>query len=122
MRCPPTNEASGHFLPKEPVMAKRYYQSKKDRRDESRGMKRRLGESYYEGYDERRRQEKMDGSMIREDHSAIANLPQSVKYVEYPRYGQGYRDGMLNDTARGIEDQVSADDRKMMKHMSPEKY
>ena len=101
---------------------KRYYQGSHDRMDESKGMKRRLGEGHYDGYYERRRQEKMDGGMIHEDKSAIANLPQDVKYMQYPRYGEGYSDGRLNDTASGIQDQVVADDRMMMKHLKPEKY
>lgn len=84
--------------------------------------KKRYYEGKYEGMSERRRQEKMDGGMISEDMSAIANLPQGVIYREYPKYGAGYVDGRINDTARGIEDQVASDDRSMMKKLSPEKY
>lgn len=84
--------------------------------------KKRYYNEMYAGMDARRRREMEDYYMIKEDHSAIANLPQDVKYVEYPKYGEGYLPERLDDTARGIEDQVAADDRMMMKHLKPEKY
>lgn len=84
--------------------------------------KKRYYNEMYAGMDARRRREMEDGRMLHEDHSAIANLPQNVKYVEYPKYGEGYLPENLDDTARGIEDQVAADDRMMMKHLKPEKY
>lgn len=89
-------------------MAKKYYQSARDRKDESRGMKRRLGEGKYTGYDSRRRQEYDDGMMISEDRSAIANMPQEVKYVQYPQ-DPYYVSPKLNDTMRGIDRQISDD-------------
>lgn len=99
---------------------KRYYQSKKDRLDESRGMK-----EYYAGKDERRRMEYEDSMMIREDRNAVANLPQDVIMKEYPRadYGDGFR---LNDTIRGVDAQMAEDKSGERKnHKSgrfPEKY
>lgn len=97
---------------------KKYYQSRKDRRDESRGMK-----EYYAGREERRRQEYEDGAMIREDHSAIANLPQNVVMREYPR--SPYVDQPdLNDNIRGIDEQMWKDShgRDVKKGGYPEKY
>ena len=103
-------------------MAKKYYQSKSDRMHESKGMKRKMSEGYYAGMDPRRRREYEDSGMIHEDHSAVANLPQGVKYHEWPNYGDGYLPQKLNDTARGIDMQTSDDHREMMKHLKPEKY
>lgn len=108
---------------------KRYYQSKKDRRDEHRGMERyergpvtrRLGDAFYDGLDERRRLEYEDGAMIREDRNALANLPQQVIMREFPREG-GYLPEGLNDTIRGVDEQMDADNRKKMKYLQPEKY
>lgn len=87
-------------------MAKRYYQGSKDRMDERKGMSRKS----------------MEGAMISSDYSAIANMPQNVKYVSYPGYNEGYMDGHINDTMRGIDKQVSSDDRGMKKQFKPEKY
>lgn len=71
--------------------------------------------------DPRRHQEMRDAGMIREDHSATANLPQDVKYHawpandDYPRYG-------LDDTIRGIDKQENEDYRKMESHKQKGKY
>lgn len=107
---------------------KRYYQSKRDRRNESRGMK-----DYYEkeriymaedGYykmDPRRRRELEDSAMIREDHNAPANLPQYVSH----KYWNGGHYGLnpdLNDTARGADMQMEADARKMFAHLGEDRY
>lgn len=104
-------------------MAKRYYQSKKDRKDESVGMMRRLGDEYYAGMKARRAQEMRDAGMISEDHSAIANLPQNVMMREYPKANY-YEDAGLDDTMRGIDYQIDKDaGNKTLKRMSyPEKY
>lgn len=73
------------------------------------------------GMDPRRYQEMHDAGMIREDHSATANLPQDVKYhawpanKDYPRYG-------LDDTIRGIDKQEDEDYREMEKHKQRGKY
>lgn len=130
---------------------KRYYQSAKDRLDESRGMEREIrrkdlreererlmkknknsesrkkmmNKDYYAGMDARRRQEMEDAGMIREDHSAIANLPQGVIMREYPK--NDYFSYNLNDDIRGIDVQMDDDVRKESKaakarHQYPEKY
>lgn len=125
---------------------KRYYQSKKDRMAESRGMKRyekrmrkdRRDESrgmrdYYEkermhmaedGYykmDPRRRRELEDSGMIHEDHYAPSNLPQQVmhKYWGGGDYGLNVR---LDDTDYGVDRQKEADNRKMYEHLGEYRY
>lgn len=130
---------------------KRYYQSAKDRLDESRGMEREIRrkdlreekerlmkkkknsnskknmdkKDYYSGMDERRRQEMMDSGMIREDKNAIANLPQGVVMRDYPK--PDYFSYNLNDDIRGIDVQMDDDVRKESKAAKsrkqyPDKY
>ena len=104
-------------------MAKRYYQGKKDRMDESKGMKNYRSKEKYAGYDMRRRQEYEDSMMIREDPNEIANLPQQVKYVQYPMEPY-YNNPELDDTIRGVDynlyEEVTAPTLKKGKY--PEKY
>ena len=56
----------------------------------------------YAGYDDRHNQEAADGTIINEDHSAMANLPKEVMVKEYPKV-YGNLDGFLDDTIRGID-------------------
>lgn len=78
-------------------------------------------EGYYEGPEMRRHQEMMDGGMIREDHAAIANLPQGVMIKPYPKTGPYMPEG-LDDTIRGVDNQMDADDSQRAKHFFPHKY
>lgn len=96
-------------------MAKRYHQSVKDRKHEA------YGEGYYEGHHERRRQEMEDGGMIREDRSAIANLPQEVMMKAYPKTGP-YMPEDLDDTIRGVDKQIDGDDSQRRRTFNPHKY
>lgn len=75
---------------------------------------------YYAGPETRRHQEREDGSMISEDHSAIANLPQGVIMKEYQRAG-GYMPENLNDTITGIDRQKNMDNSKRKEHFMPKK-
>lgn len=95
-------------------MAKRYHEPKMRKHG-------RAGSGYYEGADERREQERADFSMISEDRSAVANLPQMVKYHDWPRAGH-YARYELDDTIKGIDHQESEDGSQMMKHLQPGKY
>ncbi len=88
-------------------MAKRYHQK--------------YNSGYYEGYDDKKRREMTDGSMIYEDRSAIANLPQDVKYHAYPKTGF-YLGEYLNDTISGIDHQENKDGMYARKNKQPEKY
>lgn len=89
-------------------MAHRYHNSKK--------MK-----GYYEGYDDKKRREMTDSMMIQEDHSAIANLPQDVKYHAYPKAGY-YLGEVLNDSSSGIDRQLNKDGHMVKRFEQPEKY
>jgi hypothetical protein len=92
---------------------KKYYQSMKDRRDESRGM---------DEYEHRKNRERyQEDDMIREDKSAVANLPQDVKMKEYPRFRYGLNE-YLDDTIKGADEQIYDDMDQMKKHLSKEKY
>lgn len=119
------------------MAAKRHHESKKmARHDEHMGMERyergpvKRSDShmhhggmggYYEGPEERRRQEMQDGGMIREDHSAIANLPQNVMMKPYPMTGPYMPEG-LDDTIRGVDHQMDVlDDRQRAKNNVPKK-
>lgn len=62
----------------------------------------------YAGYDARRKQEYEDSMMIKEDKSAIANLPQGVIMKEYPK-SPYYNQPDLNDTVRGVDRQLADD-------------
>lgn len=139
---------------------KKYYQSKKDRMDESRGMKRyerrmvkdRVDESrgMREYEDEKRarmRRDRRDESegmkryyrdksmvggeqrgydndrgMLYEDRYAVSNMPQDVKYHQYPEPYYGRVPRYLNDSLRGVDDQIDDDVREMVRHEKPEKY
>lgn len=79
-----------------------------------------LGEEYYAGYDPRRRQEMRDAGMISEDHHALANLPQTPIMSYYSE--QRYMPEVLDDTIRGVDMQIDADDRQAMKQFKPHKY
>jgi len=88
----------------------------KDRHDESVGMKR-----YERG---RSHKNKMDSGymgMLSEDHSAPANLPQHVIQKEYPpcNYVDNY---YLDDTSRGIDDNIDDSVRKIESHQSDSMY
>ena len=104
-------------------MPKKYYQDRKDRKDESKGMKKYMAKESYAGYDMRRKQEYQDSMMIREDHSAIANLPQDVKYVLYPMEPY-YNNPHLDDTLRGADRQMRDDvmGKSLKRTAYPEKY
>lgn len=90
-------------------MAKRYYSGKMLEKHD-----------YYAGEESRRHQEMEDAGMIREDHSAIANLPQNVMIKAYPR-PDGYMPEVLDDTIRGVDAQVALDNRKRKEHFAPKK-
>lgn len=59
-----------------------------------------MSNEFYAGVDPRRRQEVADGGMIREQHSAMANLPRQAQHHEYPQAGY-YSSPYLDDTVRG---------------------
>ncbi len=68
-----------------------------------------------------RRREFEDSRMINEDRNAIANLPQDVKYHEWPGDFKGYNPD-LDDTQSGIDYQIKEDSKRDKKGRFPEKY
>lgn len=98
-------------------MAKKRHHSSHAKHHSSRHMY----EGSYEGMDGRRKQEREDGAMIREDRKAVANLPQNVMYHEWPK-ARHYHDYGLDDTIRGIDRQENEDNAGMERHLQPGKY
>lgn len=91
-------------------MAKRHYASVKS-------MKK---NDLYAGEHGRRTQEMEDGGMLHEDRSAIANMPQNIIMRAYPVNG-GYLPEDLDDTIKGVDEQINMDDRKRKEHFHPKK-
>lgn len=77
-------------------------------------------EGHYEGSRSRREQEMHDSGMIRENHAAIANLPQEVMIKPWPSGGSYLPEG-LDDTIRGVNHQEALDDGMRNKHNVPKK-
>jgi hypothetical protein len=82
--------------------------------------KRKVSEGYYAGAEARHKQESEDGSMIREDKSAIANLPQNVMIKMYPKPDMALPED-LDDTIRGVDEQMRGDDSKRRENFKPKK-
>src|SRR5580692_7022184 len=74
---------------------------------------------YYAGAEPRRRQEMEDAGMIHEDPRAVANLPQNVMMNYYPKDTGSYLPEDLDDTLRGVDRQMSYDNKKKMDHFYP---
>lgn len=118
-------------------MAKRYHESKKHHmmhpKHEGKHMEKshhspshesdiyRPERGYYEGMEGRREQEMRDAGMIREDHSAIANLPQGPMIKPYPK-DKDYVEEGLDDTIRGIDGQIGMDDAIRDRTFHPKKW
>jgi hypothetical protein len=79
-----------------------------------------VSEGHYVGPEARRKQEMMDGSMIREDHAAVSNLPQNVMYHTWPG-SHIYMPEGLDDTAHGIDMQRDLDGKRFHERMVPKK-
>ncbi len=73
---------------------------------------------YYNGNEGMRHE---DGGMLHEDRSAIANLPQDVKYHAWPE-ANDYRDYNLNDNIMGIDVQMKDDSKRGKRDKYPQKY
>lgn len=84
-------------------------------------MAKRYHSGHYEGMEGRRHEEMLAGGMIKEDRSAIANLPQEVRITPYPKE-TNYEPEMLDDTINGVDGQMRADNAGRSKHMKPHKY
>jgi hypothetical protein len=75
----------------------------------------------YAGYQARMTQEMQDAGMIREDMSAIANLPQEVMIKAYPDPND-YAVYGLDDTMRSIDHQKMEDSKRKKSGKYPEMY
>ena len=64
-----------------------------------------------------------ESNMIREDHSAFANLPQQVVMKYWPKNVYTMNES-LDDTLRGVDQQISGDKHggKRKKGSNPTKY
>lgn len=116
-------------------MAKRYHQSRRDRRHDSEGMKRRMDNSdpvpntvkgleareAYSGRKESRRMMARDGAMIKEDMSAPALLPQRVIDQYWPK-AHNYHMGYVDDLFYGAQKQMHEDYDDLGREMEPKKY
>lgn len=72
--------------------------------------------------DKRRGQEARDGSMIDEDHNAIANLPQQVMMKQYGELSESYLTyGHINDSVTGVDEQRNHNAAMQRKLMHPNK-
>lgn len=60
-------------------------------------------------------------SMISEDRSAVANMPQSVMYKPYPRAYDELDHGQ-DDTMAGIDRQMGEDHSVAKRHNKPSKW
>jgi len=84
-------------------------------------MSKRYHDGNYAGMGSRRMQEAEDGSMIREDHSAMANLPQNVMIKPWADH-EAYLPEGLDDTIHGIDKQINTlDNGKRDAHLEPKK-
>jgi len=61
-----------------------------------------------------------NGQMIKEDHRAIANLPQEVMIKPYPMTGP-YLPEDLEDSIHGVDAQMDYDDNQRRAHFYPKK-
>lgn len=78
-------------------------------------------EGSYAGEQARRTQEMQDAGMIKEDRSAVANLPQNVMYKPYPK-NNDYLPQNLDDTLAGVDRQIEIlDGKKRDKNFMPKK-
>ncbi len=75
----------------------------------------------YAGYQGRMTMEMQDAGMIREDMSAIANLPQEVMIKPYPD-ADDYAVYGLDDTMRSVDHQRKEDSKRKKSGKYPEMY
>lgn len=76
----------------------------------------------YEGHGQRRHQEMHDAGMIREDHNAVANMPQEVMMKPWNKPSYGMMDEKIDDTISGINRQMGHDESQGKRGMLPRKY
>lgn len=95
---------------------KKKHYSRMNQADEYPGMMNRN-----DAVDPRIRFQMEDEKILHEDHSAIANLPQDVKYHAWPKDNY-YRRYDLDDTIEGVDHQMKEDSRLGKRNKNPEMY
>ena len=98
-----------------------YEETPRDKRDAYAGDSKVQSQGFYAGHNDRRTQEMQDAGMIRENHAAIANLPQEVMIKPYPVM-KSYLPEYQDDRISGIDHQINElDDKKRNDHLQPKK-
>jgi len=111
-------------------MAKRYMDSGRSNKskpgpeyamnDDFKGRMSMDKEDYASGLRARDRMESEKDGMIRENHAAIANLPQEVMIKPYEMVGPYMPEG-IDDTIRGADRQMDDNDKQRSRYFSPKK-
>jgi len=75
-------------------------------------------------YEEEKARQARDGEMLNADMGAVANMPRSVKYHDWPTSEKYLGEAVpeLNDKITGVNAQMSEDVRGAKKHRSHSKY
>jgi hypothetical protein len=75
-------------------------------------------------YEQEKAREARDGGMLNADMGAVANMPQTVKYHDWPSSEKYFGEAVpaLNDKISGVNSQMSEDVRGAKKHRSHNKY
>jgi hypothetical protein len=78
-----------------------------------------MAKRYYESKEERR-----DSGMLNYDYSAVANMPQGVKYHSWAERPGSLGDASpeLDDTIRGVDKLINEDVAKGKKHKQYNKW
>ncbi len=84
-------------------------------------MAKRYSDGMYAGADARKTEEMQDAGMIREDRSAVANLPQGVMYKPWPS-DMDYINANLNDDISGVNKQRKEDVNGAKRHLGVHKW
>jgi hypothetical protein len=103
---------------------KRYYQDAKDRKDESKGMKKYEASMRKdsEEYNAKRPMERHGRFSFGSDYSAHANMPVRPVMQNYPPCGYDI-DGYYGDDLAGVDNQIDSDARDVRKDSKKgEKY
>ena len=75
----------------------------------------------YAGEKNRRKSEMRDAGMLSDDKSAVANMPQDVKYKPWGDDFKGF-DSYLDDTISGINKQQRMDEGEAKRNNVPKKW
>jgi len=108
-------------------MAKRHYPKEGSSlrggkyEDGRHGGARDADRNYYDGRPMEMQSEKIDGGMIGNDYTKIANLPTEVMMKAYPPCPAGM-DYDMQDNIKGVDRQLAADNAARVRGFDPHKY